>query len=73
MRAHHAGYRIAVAEPKAAKPELRRLQHQLLGMRGAAQKGEIRGGGEFEVTHMQRAASLTLSPGGRGSRPKAAG
>ena len=48
MGAHHAGDRIAVASPSPASPSMRRLQHQLLGMRGAAQEGEIRGDGEFE-------------------------
>ena len=49
MGAHHAGDRVAVAEPEAGEPDMRRLQHQLLGMRGAAQEREIRGDGEFEV------------------------
>ena len=51
MRAHHAGHRIAIAKSKAGKAEMGRLHHQFLGMRGAAQEGEIRGDGEFEVTH----------------------
>ena len=53
MRAHHAGDRIAVAEAEAGQARLGRLHHQFLGVRGAAQEGEIRGGGEFEVTHLQ--------------------
>jgi hypothetical protein len=49
MGAHDAGDRIAVAQPDAGKPDMRSLQHQLLGMRGAAQEREIRGDGEFEI------------------------
>ena len=73
MRAHHAGHRIAVAEAEAGEAELRRLRHQLFRVRRPAQEGEIRGAGEFEVGQTQRGHFLTLSSGGRGSRPKAAG
>src|SRR5262249_61835449 len=48
--AHHAGDRTAVAEPETVEPDMRRLQHQLLGMRGPAQEREVGGDGEFEVT-----------------------
>jgi hypothetical protein len=47
MAAHHAGDRIAVAQPDSVEPDMRRLQHQLLGMRGAAQEREVGGDGEF--------------------------
>ncbi len=49
MSAHHAGDGIAVAETEAIEPAMRRLQHQLLGMRGAAQEREIGGDGEFVI------------------------
>ena len=59
MRAHHASDRIAVAKPETVEPDMGGLQHQLLGMRGAAQEREVRGDGEFEiarhVTHTVRA------------------
>ena len=81
MGAHDAGNRVAVAEPEAGEPDMRRLQHQLLGMRGPAQEGEIRGDGEFEIvqrslrrmqlTHTSRAGTSAASPlpcRGRGRR-----
>jgi hypothetical protein len=49
MRAHHAGNGIAIAQPNAIEPNLDGLQHELLGMRGAAQKREIRRNGEFKI------------------------
>ena len=49
MRAHHAGHRIAVAQPEPGEPDRLRLQHQFFRMRSAAQEREVRGGGEFEV------------------------
>ena len=49
MRAHHAGYGIAIAQPNAIEPNMGGLQHELLGMRGAAQKREIRRHGEFKI------------------------
>src|SRR3984893_15653854 len=51
MGPHHAGDGIAIAEPDSIKPDMDCLQHQLLGMRGATQKGKIRGDGEFEISH----------------------
>ena len=67
MGAHHAGDRIAIAQPDAVEFDMGRLQHQLLGMRGPAQKREIRGDGEFEISHAyipcrnQRGASRAMS------------
>src|SRR5665811_2558755 len=58
MRAHHAGERIAVAQAESSEPNAGRLHHQLLGMRGAAQEGEIRGDREFDVTHHSYARGL---------------
>ena len=49
MGAHHAGDRIAVAQAETVEPDMRRLQHQLLGVRGPAQEGEIGGDGEFDI------------------------
>ena len=61
MGPHHAGDRIAVAQPETVEPDMRRLQHQLFGMRGPAQEREIRGDGEFDVaghlTHTSRAGT----------------
>ena len=57
--AHDAGNRIAVAEPETFESDMSRLQHQLLGMRGSAQEGEIRGDGEFEIrNHVSRIHSV---------------
>ena len=69
MGAHHAGNRVAIAEPETVEPDMRRLQHQLLGMRGAAQEGEVGGDGEFEiaghVTHTSRAGTNAAWAGRR--------
>jgi len=51
MGAHHSGHRIAVAQPDAVESDMGRLQHQLLGMRGPAQEGEVRGNGELDISH----------------------
>ena len=49
MGAYDAGDGIAITQPHAGKPDMRSLQHQLLGMRSPAQEREIRGDGEFEI------------------------
>ena len=47
MRAHHAGKRVAVGDGDCREPERLRRRHQLLGVRAAAQEGEI--GGDVEL------------------------
>src|SRR5262249_59526733 len=59
--AHHAGDRIAVAEPDAVEPDMGRLQHQLLGMRSAAQEREVGGDGELEIRRRTLAFHCGLS------------
>src|SRR5262249_5202506 len=51
MCAHHAGNGIAVAQAEPAETGMRGLHHQFLGMRSSAKKREVRGSGEFEITH----------------------
>jgi len=51
MRAHHTGDGIAVAQPDPGKPDMHGLHHQFFRMRRPAQEGEVRGAGEFEITH----------------------
>jgi hypothetical protein len=51
MRAHHAGNGIAVAESNAIEANMGGLQHELLGVRGAAQRRKIRRDGEFKIPH----------------------
>ena len=51
MCADHAGDRIAIGEADAGKPDADRLRHQFFRMRRATQEREIRGGGEFDITH----------------------
>ena len=46
---HHAGNGIAITEADSVNSEMRCLQYQLLGMRGAAQKRKIRGDGKLDV------------------------
>src|SRR5262249_14767783 len=75
MRAHHARDRIAVGEPETIKPDMRGLQHQLLGMRGAAQEREVGSSCEFEVTrHVTHRSRAETSAGGsapyRGKAPR---
>ena len=47
MRAHHAGKRVAVGDGDGREPERLCRRHQLLGVRAAAQEGEI--GGDVEL------------------------
>ena len=47
MGAHHAGKRVAVGDGDGREPERLGRRHQLLGMRAAAQEGEI--GGDVEL------------------------
>ncbi len=47
MRAHDARERVAVGDPDPSEPELGGALDHLLGMRGAAQKREIRGSRQF--------------------------
>ena len=54
MGAHHAGDRVAVAEPDAVKTDMGGLQHQLLGVRSPAQEREVGGDGEFEIAEHSR-------------------
>jgi hypothetical protein len=49
VAADDAGQRIAVGDGDAAKTKPRGLHHQFLGMRCAAQEGEIAGSGEFDI------------------------
>ncbi len=55
MGAHHAGHRVAVGEAEPGEAGMLGLHDELLGMRGAAQEGEIRGGGEFDVHRVPHA------------------
>ena len=48
MGAHHARHRVAVGEADAVQPQRDGLRHQLLGMGGAAQEGEIAGDAELD-------------------------
>ena len=48
MGAHHARHRIAVGEADPVQPQRDGLRHQLLGMGGAAQEGEIAGDAELD-------------------------
>ena len=48
MGAHHARHRIAVGEADPVQPQRDGLRHQLLGMGGAAQEGEIAGDAEVD-------------------------
>ena len=48
MGAHHARHRIAVGEADTIQPQRDGLRHQLLGMGGAAQEGEIAGDAELD-------------------------
>lgn len=74
MCAHHAGDRIAIAQPDPGKPDMGRLHHQLFRVRGSPQEREIRGDGEFKIMHVR---TQTFNPlplwervaaGGRGVR-----
>ena len=47
VRAHHAGERVAVGDGDGRESERLCRRHQLLGVRAAAQKGEI--GGDVEL------------------------
>ena len=47
MPAHDAGKRVAVGHRDAGQPEPHRLAREFLGMRSAAQEGEVGGDGEF--------------------------
>ena len=49
MGAHNAGERIAVGDAKAGEPQGHRRRDEFFGMRGAAQKREIRRRREFGV------------------------
>ena len=60
MGAHHAGDRITIGEPKPGEREMTRLYHQLLGMRGAAQEGEIRGDGKLDIRVHDNSYSCAL-------------
>ena len=52
MGAHDAGERVAVGDADRSEAEGRRLLHNLLGMRGAAQEREVRRGDELgEAAH----------------------
>ena len=74
VRPHHAGDRIAVGKPEARKAEMLRLTHQLLGMGGAAQEGEVRGDGELDIRgHGTRLFIYLSSRAGRGRRAKRGG
>ena len=51
VSAHHAGEGVAVDDAQGRNAEQARRREQLLGMRGAAQKGEVRGDLELRVIH----------------------
>jgi hypothetical protein len=53
MRAHDAGERVAVGDPDSRKPELGCARNHLLGMRGPAEKGEIRHHREFSEPRLK--------------------
>src|SRR5262245_7557377 len=57
MRAHDAGQRVAVGDGDGLQAQRRRLPHQLLGMRAAAEETEI--GRDLKLGVGGHAASLS--------------
>src|SRR6478736_1337366 len=62
MRSHHAVKRVAVGDGDCREPERPCRRHQLLGVRAAAQEGEIGGDVELGVAgHFYCATASTLA------------
>ena len=81
MGAHDFGERIPVGDPDPGEPKFGRPRHHLLGMRGSAQKREIRRRREFREARLDAdhlllpqgasmAACLSSSLAGEGALPK---
>ena len=51
MRAHHPGQRVAVGDGQRGQSQMLGLHRQLLGVRGAAQEGEVAGALQLGVAH----------------------
>ena len=58
MGADHSRQRVVIRNGQGGIAQLRGPLHQLIGMRGAAQEGEIRSGGEFDVADQASLQSL---------------
>ncbi|GJD81874.1 hypothetical protein NBEOAGPD_5130 [Methylobacterium gregans] len=66
--AHQTGRGVAVRDADGGEPVSQRLLDVFLGVRGAAQEGEVRLDGEFRVTRHTRPSRSSISRRGRPAR-----